>query len=87
LLLTQLADILAVSEGNQFWEEKLRSLAKKKSLGIKGMNKLVREMYGGMGSLNDIYILLPKRAFGGKGNELFEKLRSDLYDLTERTEH
>lgn len=80
-ILNLMADILTQSQHSNFWETKLRSLAGKTTLQIDDLKAQIRQMYGGIGSINDLYVQLPNGEFDTDGTERFSTLRTELYQL------
>ncbi len=85
-LLTQAADCLAANKGSEFWEEKLRSLAKKQTLDLFYLKQQIQSMYGGMGSINDLYIRSSNGDVNIPATEKFHTITSQIYALATRAE-
>ncbi len=82
--LTQMADVLAQSQHATLWEKKLRSLAAKTTLHIDSLRAQIKQMYGGMGSINDLYIQLPNGDPDYENTDRFSQLATELYRLVSK---
>ena len=84
IILNQMADILAQSHHAKFWEKKLRALAAKTTLHIDDLRAQIKQMYGGMGSINDLYVQLPNGDPDYENTDRFSQLATELYRLASR---
>lgn len=82
--LNQMADLLAKSKYTKIWEKKLRSLTAKTTLHIDDLRAQITQMYGSMGSINDIYLQLPNGDPDYESTVQFSQLATELYRLASR---
>jgi len=79
-VLLRMSELLLLS-GLDDWAHELIRLARKADSGYFAVRPDIRQMYGGMGSLNDVVLYKSGRVLQQENDE-FDVLRERLYELT-----
>lgn len=79
--LIQMSNLIKKHQGQTYWSDRLEMLATKTSLHEDDFKLAIKQLFGGMGTLNDLAIMDQKGKYPLDANSEFDELRQHLREM------